>query len=155
MSEIASQDEVSPQSQVLVSLDSDGFLQMGLPGYAGATRWVPLRSTEKCDPTSTLRRTLEALALGQAKLGEDGSPTRAQVIHWERHRASRDQRCPFCMAELRGIRRQVERSNIAYIAEGVTSSGEAAKRARATTRQANAELLRRVEVGKIRGKIDF
>ena len=86
--------------ELRIRLRPDGGLEMALPGalHVG-DRWIPLRQTSTCNPGDTLRRTLQGIASDAMALGEDGAPTRAQVVHWERHHTYPDRRCPFCLAE--------------------------------------------------------
>jgi len=82
---------------VIVSLSPDGGLQMELPGVFG-NRVIPLRETSVVKPSETIRRVLQSAA--QHQIGEDGAPTRAQVLHWERHQTFPNSRCAFCAHSL-------------------------------------------------------
>lgn len=84
---------------VIVSLAPSGGLQLELPGPAGGSRAIPLKWTAAVDPSRTIERVLNSLAQGQSAIGLDGAPTRQQLQHWERHGATSDSRCPFCLAE--------------------------------------------------------
>ena len=86
--------------ELRVRLRPDGGLEFALPGALHiGDRWIPLRQTSTCNPGDTLRRTLQGIASDAMALGEDGAPTRAQVVHWERHHTYPDRRCVFCLAE--------------------------------------------------------
>lgn len=91
--------------QVIVTLSPSGDLQAELPGPNGSRRVVPLLPGQQMD---TLLRILVAQRDGQLSVGEDGAPTMAQAIHWQRHAIFRDPACPFCAAELRQF--EVKRS---------------------------------------------
>lgn len=86
---------------VQVSLTSEGFLQVELPGAFDGTRPIPLRSTASIDPATTILRILQGLQAGQSALGLEGSPTRDQINHWERHATWPDSRCAFCRDAVR------------------------------------------------------
>lgn len=86
--------------RVSISLAPDGTLRLELPGAShSGSRSIPLRRTASIDPTDTILRVLLAQAQSSIAIGEDGAPTRAQVEHWERHRAWPDGRCVFCRGE--------------------------------------------------------
>ena len=84
---------------VLVSLRPDGGLQVEFPAVAGGLRQVPLRDTVASPIGDTLTRILLGLARDARAIGRDGSPTQAQVRHWERHQIWPDDKCAFCKAE--------------------------------------------------------
>jgi hypothetical protein len=102
----------SRQPQLLLTLAPDGTLQVELPGAMATRRVVPVRDRE-C--ASTLKRMLEAQARSDVAIGEDGSPTQAQVRHWERHGVFGDPRCPHCISE--GFRPRGSRVRAVVIAE--------------------------------------
>ena len=85
------------QPSVTITLAPDGSLELALPGAFGSLRRIPLRETSVVNPTATIRRVLQSLAEGQTAIGQDGAPTRQQVLHWERHSTFPDSRCPFCV----------------------------------------------------------
>lgn len=91
--------------QVIVTLSPQGGLVVELPGANGGRHRVELRHGAEGED---LRRILEAQLGQRCQLGEDGSPTQAQVKHWEQHGVFADERCPFCIAEGRttGPKRQ-------------------------------------------------
>lgn len=89
--------------QVLVTLTpSRDAIQAELPGANGMRRVIALGRNETIE--ATLLRILQAQSLRAVECGEDGSPTQAQVLHWERHSEWPDDRCKFCKAEGRTLR---------------------------------------------------
>ena len=77
-------------SYVIVSLRTDGGLQLELPGK-GARRRVPVRRLED------IQTVLQGIARNDRFLGQQGAPAVQQVKHWE-HR-SFNSKCPFCVAD--------------------------------------------------------
>lgn len=98
---------ISPTPQVLVTLRSDGGLQMEFP-WSGGRRQVEMRNGEA---EEDLLRVLHAQLQKRIALGEDGSPTQAQLKHWEQHGMFGNERCAFCRAEGRFDKRGRERRN--------------------------------------------
>lgn len=86
--------------QVIVTLSPSGALQAELPGSNGSRRVVPLLPGQEI---GTLERILAAQQSGQLSVGEDGAPTGAQALHWQRHAIFRDPACPFCASELQTV----------------------------------------------------
>jgi hypothetical protein len=60
-----------------------------------------LENLLKKDETTTgmLHRILSAQINNKSKLGEDGAPTQAQSLHWQRHETFSDPSCTFCKSE--------------------------------------------------------
>lgn len=124
--------------QVIVTLSPQGELCAELP-INGGRRRVAMRQSEVAD---TLLRILQSQLVSRIALGEDGSPTQAQVTHWERHGTFADDRCAFCIAEGRTHGRQVRasrRSEILAEHDGLIVRRVAAgKRAKRPARQVAA-----------------
>lgn len=82
-----------------IALSPAGQLVLELPGAPGrGPRQIALwPGTE----LATIQRVLRGQLVEAVALGEDGSPTQAQVRHWERcgQASFGDERCPFCLAE--------------------------------------------------------
>jgi len=74
---------------VILSLRTDGALQMEFPGINGR-RYVPVRRLED------IQSTLKAIAKNERFLGEKGAPTQQQMRHAE-HKAFQS-KCPICVA---------------------------------------------------------
>lgn len=101
--------------QVIVTLTpAQDALQAELPGANGARRVIALGRDETIE--ATLLRILQAQALRAVECGEDGSPTQAQVLHWERHAEWPDDRCKFCKAEGRTLRASDRKARSAQLA---------------------------------------
>lgn len=124
--------------QVIVTLSPQGELCAELP-INGGRRRVQMAKSEVAE---TLLRILQSQLTSRIALGEDGAPTQAQVMHWERHGTWADDRCTFCIAEGRThgrIARQSRRSEILAEYGGVTVRRVAAgKRAKRQPRQVAA-----------------
>ncbi len=83
--------------QIIITLHPQtGQLQAELPGYMATRRKVDIKAEEA---GATLLRMLQAQMDNRAEIGEDGSPTQAQVLHWERHATWASAGCRFCHAE--------------------------------------------------------
>lgn len=86
-------------------------LWLALPAAEpGATHAVQI-DPEKPGALAALAEVLRARAMAEAKpkIAEPGAPTQAWVKHRERHTVAYDQRCPWCMDELR-IKRNREKA---------------------------------------------
>lgn len=96
--------------QVIVTLDPQGNLQAELPAGPGARRVISLRH----DAEQSLKRILQQQLEGNIAIGQDGSPTRHQVWHWESHQEFPDARCAHCQAEgrIRGTSKRTQRHTI-------------------------------------------
>jgi hypothetical protein len=89
--------------QVIITLAPDGGLQAEVPGLNGARRIIAMSDGEA---GISIRRILEhQIKVINPKIGTDGSPTNAQVYHWEHHEDQGvfNDRCMFCIAESLGI----------------------------------------------------
>lgn len=84
--------------QIIVALSPQGELVAELPGHSGSRRQIPL-SAEGAG--ASLLRMLRAQSGGQSEhsVGLEGSPTSAQIEHWERHADHPKPTCQFCLAE--------------------------------------------------------
>ncbi len=82
--------------QILVTLSPEGQLVLELPGSQATRRQLVCRDS---DIAQTLHRMLEAQQADRTEIGLDGSPTQAQVSHWERHSIWPQLGCRFCVSE--------------------------------------------------------
>ncbi len=82
--------------QLILSLSPEDALVLELPGPGGLRRKVELRPGQEAE---IMLRILRAQREDRTEIGFDGSPTQAQVEHWERHQQWPKQSCRFCLAE--------------------------------------------------------
>lgn len=83
--------------QLILTLSPLDELCVELPGANGARRKVLIHDL------SSLKRMLLAQRRGERGIASEAEPTQAEVKHWKEHRKVRDERCPFCRAELAAI----------------------------------------------------